>query len=84
MWPGATLLLLLSNILPLLLLAPYTQTGPDGEDSAFDKVFLPFIRGFGFKNVILTFFLVIGWAENYNFLKVLKKTGIRLREEELL
>jgi hypothetical protein len=41
-WPGATLLLLLSNILPLLLLAPYTQAGPDGEDSAFDKVFPPF------------------------------------------
>ncbi len=53
MWPGATLLLLLSNILPLLLLAPYTQAGPDGEDSAFDKVFPLFIQGFGCKNVLL-------------------------------
>ncbi len=48
MWPGATLLLLLSNILPLLLLAPYTQAGPDGEDSAFDKVFPPFYLVFSY------------------------------------
>ncbi len=55
-WPGATLLLLLSNILPLLLLAPYTQAGPDGEDSAFDKVFPPFIQGFGCINVLFDIF----------------------------
>ncbi len=54
-WPGATVLLLLSNILPLLLLAPYTQAGPDGEDSAFDKVFPPFY--FVFYHDLISFYV---------------------------
>jgi hypothetical protein len=58
-WPGATLLLLLSNILPLLLLAPYTQAGPDGEDSAFDKVFPTLCRVFmSFVNKKLFFYKI--------------------------